>query len=218
MINVVTRRPTFQQHAEAEVTVGNYGALGVAGAYSDGLNDVAAFRVYASQRKRDGFMDVHVGAGPRTEREDQDQNFHTFRGQLLLQPTDTLEILLTGDFTNRDETCCTNVTTIRGPTAAIIDALAADSGVAPVADPFARQSWANRGTEQYIKDKGISAQVDWETPWFGGAKLTSITAQRDWQLDQRHRLRLQLGGHPVPQSAEGRQLHRVRHLQPGSCA
>ncbi len=181
VINVVTRRPTFQQHAEAEVTVGNYGALGVAGAYSDGLNDVAAFRVYASQRKRDGFMDVHVGAGPRTEREDQDQNFHTFRGQLLLQPTDTLEILLTGDFTNRDENCCTNVTTIRGPTAAIIDALAADSGVAPVADPFAWQSWANRGTEQYIKDKGIAAQVDWETPWFGGAKLTSITAQRDWQ-------------------------------------
>ena len=35
--------------------------------------------------------------------------------------------------------------------------------------------------DRYIKDKGLSAQVDWETPWFGGAKLTSITAQRDWQ-------------------------------------
>jgi len=181
VINVITRRPTFQQHAEAEVTVGNYGALGVAGSYSDGINDRAAFRLYAAQRKRDGFMDVHVGAGPRTDHEDQDQNFHTFRGQLLLEPTDTLQILLTGDFTNRDENCCTSVTTIRGPTAAIIDALASDEGVIPVADPFARQSWANRGTQQYIKDKGISAQVDWETPWFGGAKLTSITAQRNWQ-------------------------------------
>ncbi len=26
----------------------------------------------------------------------------------------------------------------------------------------------------------MSAQIDWETPWFGGATLTSITAGRDW--------------------------------------
>ena len=181
VINVVTRRPTFQQHVEAELTAGNYGALGVAGSYSDGINDVAAFRLYGAMRTRDGYMDVHTGAGPRTEKEDQDQNFHAFRGQLLLQPSDTLDILLTGDFTNRDENCCTSVTTIRGPTAAIIDALAADSGVIPVADPFSRQAWANRGTQQYIKDKGISAEVDWQTPWFDGAKLTSITAQRNWE-------------------------------------
>ena len=181
VINVVTRRPTFQQHVEAEVTAGNYGALGVAGSYSDGINDVAAFRLYGALRSRDGYMDVHTGAGPRTDKEDQDQNFHAFRGQLLLQPSDTLDILLTGDFTNRDENCCTSVTTIRGPTAAIIDALATDSGVIPVADPFSRQTWANRGTQQYIKDKGISAEVDWQTPWFGGAKLTSITAQRNWE-------------------------------------
>jgi outer membrane receptor protein involved in Fe transport len=181
VINAVTRRPTFQQHAEAEVTAGNYGALGLAGSYNDAINDVAAFRVYGAVRSRDGYMDVHTGAGPRTDKEDQDQNFHAFRGQLLLQPTDTLDILLTGDFTNRDENCCTSVTTIRGPTAAIIDALAADSGVIPVADPFSRQAWANRGTEQYIKDKGISAEVDWQTPWFDGAKLTSITAQRNWE-------------------------------------
>lgn len=181
VINVVTRRPTFQQHVEAELTAGNYGALGVAGSYSDGINDVAAFRLYGALRTRDGYMDVHTGGGPRTDKEDQDQNFHAFRGQLLLQPTDTLDILLTGDFTNRDENCCTSVTTIRGPTAAIIDALATDSGVIPVADPFSRQAWANRGTQQYIKDKGISAEVDWQTPWFDGAKLTSITAQRNWE-------------------------------------
>lgn len=180
VINVVTKRPTYQQSAEAEITVGNYGAFGVSGSYSDAISDNIAFRVFGAKRKRDGFLDVRTGAGPRQDREDQDQNFHTFRGQVLIEPTDTLDILLSADFTNRDENCCSSVTIIRGPTAPIIDALAPDSGVAPVADPFARRAWSNRGTEQYIKDKGVSAQIDWETPWFGGATLTSITAGRDW--------------------------------------
>ena len=53
--------------------------------------------------------------------------------------------------------------------------------MAPVADPFAREAWSNRSTEQDIKDKGIAAQVDWNTPWFGNATFTSITGVRDWE-------------------------------------
>src|SRR3546814_17154043 len=34
---------------------------------------------------------------------------------------------------------------------------------------------------QDMKDKGISAEINWESPWMGGATLTSITASRDWQ-------------------------------------
>jgi iron complex outermembrane receptor protein len=181
VINVITKRPTYGQAVEAEVTVGNYGAFGVSGMYNDSFNDRAAFRIFAAKRKRDGFLDVRVANGPRQEREDQDQNFHTLRGQLLLEPTDNLDITISGDYTNRDENCCTSVTIIRGPTAAIIDALAPDSGVAPVADPFARRAWSNRSSSQSILDKGISGQIDWQTPWFGGATLTSITAQREWE-------------------------------------
>jgi iron complex outermembrane recepter protein len=181
VINVVTKRPSYQQRAEAELTIGNYGAVGVSGSYTDAFSDMAAFRVYAAKRKRDGFLDVHTGAGPRTETEDQNQDFHTFRGQLLLEPTDTLDILLTGDFSNRDETCCAAATIIRGPTAAILDALSPDTGVIPVANPFGREVWANRSSAQFMKDQGISGQIDWETPWFNGATFTSVTAQREWQ-------------------------------------
>lgn len=181
VINVVTKRPSFQQSAQAELTVGNYGAIGVSASYNDAINDKTAFRVYAAKRTRDGFMDVHVGNGPRRETEDNDQDFHTLRGQLLFEPTDTLDINLSADFSNRSEHCCVAATIVRGPTAAIIDALAPDTGVAPVADPFARDAWSNRSTAQFIKDKGVSAQVDWETPWLGGATLTSVTARRKWQ-------------------------------------
>ena len=60
VINVVTRRPSYSQQVEGEVTVGNYGLVGVGGSYNDALSDNAAFRVYATKRKRDGVDDVFV--------------------------------------------------------------------------------------------------------------------------------------------------------------
>src|SRR5690606_35762403 len=143
VINVVTRRPSYTQSAEAEITVGNYGAMGVAGSYNDALGDNAAFSVYAAKRKRDGWMDVETGAGPRTEDEDYDQNFHTLRGKLLLEPTDTLNILFSGDFTNRDENCCTAVQTVVGQSAMVLNAVAGHQAVAaPGDDPFDRVAYS----------------------------------------------------------------------------
>lgn len=182
VINVITRRPSYETSVEGELTIGDYNALGVAGAFNTALGENAAMRVFAAKRKRDGFMDVHTGGGPRREREDGDQNFHSLRGQLLLEPTDNLDIVLMADFTSREENCCLAATIVRGGTAPIIDALSPDEGVAPAGtDPFSRQVWANRSTEQDIKDKGVSAEVNWITPWFGNATLTSITSSRDWQ-------------------------------------
>ncbi|MEZ0470411.1 TonB-dependent receptor [Luteimonas salinilitoris] len=181
VINVVTRRPSYTQSVEGEVTAGNYGALGVSGSYNDALSDNAAFSVYAAKRKRDGWMDVRTGAGPRTDTEDYDQNYHTLRGKLLFEPTETLDIQFSADYTSREENCCTAVQLVTGGTAPIIDALGGGNAIAMPADPYARIAYSNRSTSQDIKDKGVSAQVDWETPWFGGATLTSITAQREWQ-------------------------------------
>ena len=180
VINVITKRPDYTTRVEGELTVGNYNALGVAGSLNTPIGDNAAFRVYAAKRKRDGFMDVRTGGGPRRETEDYDHNFHSLRGQLLLEPSETLDINVIADFTSREENCCTGVTVVRGGTAAIIDALSPDEGVAPVADPFARTAWSNRSTEQDIKDKGISMETNWITPWFGDAVLTSVSAYREW--------------------------------------
>ena len=179
VINVVTRRPSYSQSAEGEITVGNYGALGVSGSYND------AFSVFAAKRKRDGWMDVVTGPGPRTEDEDYDQNFHTLRGKLLFEPSDSLEILLSADYTSREENCCTAVQTVLGSSSRIINGMPGGPHM-PVAntfpsqaDPFARVAYSNRSTAQDIKDKGVSAEVNWDTPWLGGATLTSITASRE---------------------------------------
>lgn len=181
VINVITRRPSYETGVEAEVTAGNYGALGVSGAFNSPLGDSAAMRVYAAKRKRDGFMDVRTGAGPRAQRDDYDQNFHSLRGQLLFEPNDDLDINFIADYTSREENCCTGATIVRGLTGDIVNRLSPDEGVALMARPFDRIAYSNRGTESDIKDKGVSAEVNWNTPWFGGATFTSVTAKRDWK-------------------------------------
>ena len=181
VINVVTRRPSYSQSAEAEITAGNYGMFGVSGAYNDALGENAAFRIYATKRKRDGVDDVSTGGGPRRETDDGDQNYHAVRGQLLFEPTDNLSINFAADYASREENCCVTVTTHRGPTAAIIDALTpGGEGIIPQVDLDRRLAYANRTTEQDLKDKGVSAEVNWTTPWANEAVLTSITAFREW--------------------------------------
>lgn len=182
VINVVTRRPSYTQSAEGEVTVGNYNAIGVSGAYNDALGEVGAFNIYAAKRKRDGWMDVRTGNGPRRETDDNDQNFHTVRGKVLLEPTENLEIMVSGDFTSREENCCAAVQTTVGATAAILNRLAGGQAVAaPGDDPFDRVAYSNRPTTQDIKENGVAVEVNWDSSWFGGATLTSITAQRQWE-------------------------------------
>jgi len=182
VINVVTRRPSYTQSAEGEVTVGNYNALGVSGAYNDALGEVGAFNIYAAKRKRDGWMDVRRGSGPRRETDDNDQNFHTVRGKVLLEPTENREIMVSGAFTSREENCCAAVQTTVGATAAILNALTGGQAVAAPGDnPFDRVAYSNRPTTQDIKENGVALEVNWDSSWFGGATLTSITAQREWE-------------------------------------
>src|SRR5690606_7739245 len=139
------------------------------------------FSLYGVKRERDGFLDVKTGMGPRTSDSDGNLDFHSLRGQLLIEPNQDLSIRLIADYASRDEDCCAAVTTVRGPTSAIVNALGGGEAVIAVADPGQRLAYSNDPTRQTVEDKGISAQVDWTTPWFGGATLTSITALRDWK-------------------------------------
>src|SRR5690606_25988913 len=164
VINVVTRRPSFTQSVEGEVTVGNYGALGVAGSYNDSFSDSTAFSIFAAKRERDGWMHVETGNGPRTEDRDYDQNFHTVRAKLLFEPSDTLDIQFSADYTSREENCCTAVQTVVGDSALVLAAINGGQRAvaAPGSDPFDRIAYSNRPTTQDIKDKGVSAEVNWD--------------------------------------------------------
>jgi outer membrane receptor protein involved in Fe transport len=177
LINVITKRPSFKEEGNLEFTAGNHATVGVAGSYSNAISQYAAFRVFAVDRQHDGYNKVNTGVGPRTVDGDGDQNFHSVRAQLLITPSSSVDINIIGDYTQRNENCCVGITTRRGPTAAIVNALAGGKGVIAQADPSQRLAYSNRDTTQKITDKGISAELNWN---MADMTLTSITALRRW--------------------------------------
>ncbi|MFN4297083.1 MAG: TonB-dependent receptor [Brevundimonas sp.] len=186
VINIVTEAPSFQPGFNGELTAGNFGALGASMSVTGPLSENIAGRLYVASRERDGFYDVNTTSGPRTATDDQNQDFWTVRGQLLILPSDEASIRLIADYTKRDEYCCVATQVRTGPTGAIINALAPGGngvvgpqpGFAP--NPFTRSVNANRPTDQQVEDWGLSAEVNVDTALLGGSTLTSITAFRGW--------------------------------------
>ncbi|WP_420471318.1 TonB-dependent receptor [Brevundimonas sp. FT23042] len=189
VINILTEAPSFTPGFSGELTGGNYGAMGASGSVTGPITDQLAFRLYAGRRVRNGFYDVDTGDGPRSNTDDQNQDFFTTRGQLLWLPNDNTSIRVIGDYTSRDEYCCVGVQLRTGPTYPFIDALSNGTGQRPPATgygalPYSRQAFANRGTGQAIEDMGVSIEANIDMPsLFGGATLTSITSWRDWNGD-----------------------------------
>ena len=173
VINIITARPSFKLGATSEAQFSNFdgfgGSISVTGPIID---DKLAARVYVAARERDGYYKTQ---GP----DNNDQDFYTGRAQLLYTPTSTIDINVSMDYTKRDERCCGSVQILNGATQAIINSLA-PGGLAIPPDPDSFRDYSNRSFLKTVKDSGFSVEANWKTPWLGGAKLTSITAVRDW--------------------------------------
>lgn len=183
VINVVSKKPSFDFGSDVELTAGNYGAREGDASVTGPLAEKIAGRLYVAARERDGLLDVDRGTGPRGEDEDVNRKYYTARGQLLFQPSEALDIRLVADYTDRDEDCCAAPQAVLTPTAgvlAVLNALQPGSVTVP-ADPFERDAHANRSTEQSITDKGTSLEANWDLDALGGATVTSVTAWRDWE-------------------------------------
>jgi outer membrane receptor protein involved in Fe transport len=179
VINVVTKRPSFETEAEAVLTGMNYNGYEAATSINGSLiDDKLAGRLYAGYRVRDGLYDVNTGDGTRETREDADRDVVTARAQLLFTPSETMNALFIADYATRNENCCGAVQINDGATAPLMDAVSADSGVARPADPFERIQYADRSDGQQIRDMGVSAELNFDRS-FG--KITSITAWRNFE-------------------------------------
>ena len=181
VINVLTQRPEFEFGGDAEVTLGNYKAREAAFSVTGPLvDDLLAGRLYVAGRKRDGFTKVITGPG-RDDDRDMNRNYWTARGQLLFTPTETFSVRGIVDFTQRNENCCLALTDLAGPATASLNLASGRQATLSPADPGERVAYADRGSNNDVRDKGVSAEVNWETPWLGGASLTAITAVRKWR-------------------------------------
>ena len=183
VINIITAGPTRDFQAEGEATYGNYDQYGVSASVSGPLSETVSARLFAATRERDGYQKVVVGPGPRTNTRDNDQNFYTVRGQVLFEPNSDVSLKFIGDYTKRDENCCVGVQLAVGQAANsranLINAVRPGS-LDTTSTPFDRIGYANRGTDTDVEDMGVSAELNWN---LGGAKLTAITALRDWRSE-----------------------------------
>ncbi len=185
LINVVTKRPEydFGVDLEGSYLFGDYEGYALSGSVTGPLvEDKAAFRLYAGTRDRDGFLTVATGAGPASTRsttEDNDQDFYTVRGQLLLDPTSSVSINLSADYTDRDENCCLGTPLVRGAAGPIANAVGATVPFPGSEAPFNRMAFANRDTTQQIEDWGVQGQLDWD---FENFTMTGILSHRDYEF------------------------------------
>ncbi|NJC40239.1 outer membrane receptor protein involved in Fe transport [Brevundimonas alba] len=186
VINIITEAPSFTPSFNGELTVGNYGAMAASGSVSGPISDTLAFRLYAGRRLRDGFMNIDTGDGPRTETDDNNQDFGTVRGQLLWLPNDNTSVRFIADYSSRDEYCCVGTQIRTGPTYPFVDGLSNGTGQRPPAPgfgplPFSRTAFANRSSGQEVEDKGWSVEANFDLPSFlGGSTLTSVSSWRKW--------------------------------------
>jgi outer membrane receptor protein involved in Fe transport len=190
LINIISKAPEKTFHAKGEVTYGNYDFWRAQGRVTGPVTEGIALALDGVWSKRDGFYTLRDTAGNKVgDTNDRDRYF--LRGQALIEPNDKLSIRLIGDYTNRDESCCGAAyveTRERVPAAGggytiapfnRIAAILAGQGSVIPADPYDRDLTITPGRDYVskLKDWGVSGEINYD---FGGAKLTSITAYRDY--------------------------------------
>ena len=197
LISIFSKKPSFTFGGSGELTYGNYDFMRAASSITGPISEQLAFRVDGVYVKRDGF---YTDAQNGKDVNNRDRYF--LRGQLLFEPTDALSIRLIADYTKRAESCCAAtyvdqsvnefIGNLNNP--GIGATLPAGNNIINVLRDLGQPLSAfNQGYSRNIsvspnrsyfgktKDYGFSGQIDYD---FGGAKLTSITAYRQYRSGQ----------------------------------
>lgn len=199
IISIYSKKPEFTLGATGEASYGNYDFVRVGGSVTGPISDNLAARFDGIYVRRDGFYhDV-------TNKTDvNDRNRFFLRGQLLFKPTDALSVRLIADYTWRNEKCCAAIYVDRSvnpyignlndpsnplsplqPNGNNIVNVLHDLGqpLASFNPGYSRDIYVSQGRSfaGKTKDYGVSAEVNWD---LGGAKLTSITAYRQYRSGQ----------------------------------
>lgn len=176
-INIRTNQPTFRFEGDVEVSAGDYGFKQAKASVSGPISDTVAARLALSTTSRRGTL-YNVTSGNWINGRDN----IGLRGQLLWQPSDDLDVTLTGDYSTQDPECCGTVFVGYGPTQRATSrqypALAAALGYAPASlDPFDRMTDLDASLNAGNTVGGASLRAVWD---LGPGALTSVTAWRFW--------------------------------------
>ena len=185
VINVTSRKPTFDPELSAEASIGSYGFRQVRASASAGvIPDLLAVRISGAISENDGFL-----WNKTTNTRAQDYSNKSVRGQLLFTPDPDLEVRIIGDYSRQEQNYVLGVfaalhttyadgTTI--PNNFAVRAARFPGYTLPSFQPFDRIGEADSHYQANMSGYGVSGEVNWN---LGGAALTSITAYRWWDWD-----------------------------------
>jgi iron complex outermembrane recepter protein len=199
LISIYSKKPSFTFGGSGELTYGNYDFMRAASSFTGPITEQLAFRVDGVYVKRDGFY-----TDPQNGKDINNRDRYFLRGQLLFEPTDALSIRLIADYTKRAESCCAAtyvdqsvnqyIGNLNNPSTPLTPLQTTGNNIINVlrdlGQPLAsfNQGYsrnvsvsANRSFFGETKDYGFSGQIDYD---LGGAKLTSITAYRQYRSGQ----------------------------------
>ena len=178
VLNVVTARPSDVFEGSAAVTAGNLGLTRFDGTIEGPLTDTLGGRLDIMTMERDGYTESEFtgeafGARERVQA----------RGQLYWEASDTVDVRLIADYTDKSEDG-SNFLVYRSITPAA-ETLLGQFGPVPTAQEDIKDYYTTptdgRDWGQTVLDRGISAEVNWEV---GPGTLTSITAWRKFDADR----------------------------------
>ncbi|WP_340679702.1 TonB-dependent receptor [Paraglaciecola sp.] len=168
-----------------EASLGNYGLVNLSGATSiSAIEDVLAFRVTAFGSQRDGTVsDVKLG-----EDKVNDRDRWGARAQALYTPNEDVTLRIIADYAEINEICCGAPVQLSNFQAKEIPgkfgsdaAITSLGGTAfPGGDAFFdREIAVSFLPESSMKDRGLSAQLDWELD--ENYTIVSISAYRKFE-------------------------------------
>lgn len=182
VINITSRKPSFDPEFSGEASIGNYGFRQVRASASAGIApDLLAVRISGAISGNDGFL-----FNKTTKTRAQNYRNESIRGQLLFTPTPDFEVRIIGDYAKQEQdhvlsvfadlhTTYANGATI--PNNFALRAARFPGYTLPAFRPFDRIGEADSHYQSNMEGYGVSSEVNWD---FGAAALTSITAYRWW--------------------------------------
>lgn len=169
VISVVTAKPDFEWGGSFGGSLGNFGQVIARGDVTGPISENVAFSLSANINERDGYFDNLANGTEFNER-----SRYGVRGQLLIEPSETVSLRFIADYDNYDEICCGVSLLVSGPTGPAIQAL---GGQILAGDLDRRAGFFSFDSTNEVELGGISLQADFEIGDNG--TLTSITAFRD---------------------------------------
>lgn len=178
VLNIATRKPTFNTERSLELSGGQFGYKQGKLVLSGGLTDTLAGRLSVYKTRDDGYITNRYDGGKV-----QGGDRQGFRAQALYEPNRDFNLRLIADYNEEDSNNGTLVFFSAGPSGkALVQARLV--GATPVLDPRSRAVNLDSGSHVTVHQGGASAEANWALA--GEHKLTSVSAYRFWHFTPRN--------------------------------